>query len=220
MNEPDDWLSPAAFVAGIDLEAEPLEAAYDPSFANETRIMTQAGGDGGTARMVQLGTKRVVEVSIPGYVSVEVFNMERTVSDMLRHQIAGLFAGSDSLRAEVDRFRGMLHAQEAPISTVNASHQQSYSLIVNPLIEPLDSGEIITIDDVFEWDRRGNVPKFNLLRLIVTNSLGIGGTVIHIYPGIIGPGFEYRTVIDLPMNGACIRKVPPHRAEPACKPAQ
>jgi hypothetical protein len=38
MNERDDWLSPAAFVAGIDLEANPNQPANPYEIGSQLRI--------------------------------------------------------------------------------------------------------------------------------------------------------------------------------------
>lgn len=94
------------------------------------------------------------------------------------------------------------------IATVDASYQSGAGLIVDPLTVALNVGDIITIAGVKAWHRRGGRPADHLRQFVVTAKAERGHRAMFVYPTLDGHG-HYRTVDQLPMNRAEIRRLYP-----------
>lgn len=91
-----------------------------------------------------------------------------------------------------------------PLTTVDASFQSGTSLFVRPLSEPLNVGDVFTIEGVDAWLRVEGRKTKRSRKFVITAKAEAGQRVIHLYPPIDGQG-RYRTVDQLPMNHAEVR---------------
>jgi hypothetical protein len=212
----DDWLSPAAFVARIDLEAKPVD---DPEHARKLsklkdrflenleeirKILERKIAEGIFAGAVDC---QFVKVCGPQNLLLADAPADAKIGTQLRIRLPKDYCVTDGPGCEppqeVTRRFG---------ARVCASHQTGCMLVVERLVEPLDVGTVFTIDGVIEW-REPNEREVGarLREFIITAPAEVGHTVIMFYPPIahIDSMQRRRTVVGLPINGACIRKVIP-----------
>ena len=105
--------------------------------------------------------------------------------------------------------------------TVNGGGQSTSTsggpLTVNAITGTLNKGDIITIANVNAVNRVTKDTLGTLRQFVVTASVATGGTIINVYPAIIGPvggvaggaDQQYQTVDSLPINGAAVVLVTP-----------
>jgi len=95
-----------------------------------------------------------------------------------------------------------------PLTRVNASYQSGNALVVDPLHEDLPVGIVIEIDNVKMWNRTADCSMTRLRQFVTTSKAGIGHTILFLYPSIWAIKDDpLRTVVDLPMNKAIVRRV-------------
>ena len=92
--------------------------------------------------------------------------------------------------------------------TVNGANQTGLALTVAAAASTLAIGDIVTIAGVFKVNRITKQTTGQLEQFVVTSPLGVGGTVLNVYPAVVPPSgglpVQYQTVTASPANGAAV----------------
>lgn len=97
------------------------------------------------------------------------------------------------------------------LGTVSGGGQSGSSITTTALAGPLNKGDIITFQDVYQVNRVTKQSSGNLMQFVVTANVAANATSIPIYPALTPPSggnpVQYQTVDSSPVGGATISVV-------------
>lgn len=84
-------------------------------------------------------------------------------------------------------------AERGVVALADSSYQTGYAIVVTPLMEALQMGDILTVGDLDAIDRVSGKSTGKPRQFVVTATSPNGATVIPIYPPIIPPMMDGST---------------------------